>query len=65
MKEITIKVTDDQERRIAYYLRKLYDKDKRTSLERLCRRVIFQAMADGAEKELEELDIVPIKKGGG
>lgn len=44
MKTITLKFTDTQSRQIEYYLRRKYNRDKRTPLDRLCKVAIFRAV---------------------
>jgi len=55
MKEIKIKISDSDARRIYLYLRDKYKKTNNISLERLCEIAIRKEVAEQAKIELEEI----------
>lgn len=55
MKTVTFKLTNDQARIYAWYLRKRYGRDKRTSLNRLAKIALFQEIVAQIDAEKEEL----------
>ena len=54
--KLTIAFRDEHARRITYYLRRRYK--SRAGLEKLARVVILKAVAEEAQKELDELGVV-------
>lgn len=58
MRTIKISISNETARRWEYLLRKLYQKDKRTSLDRLCKIAVFYEVAEAAKIELEKAERV-------
>lgn len=54
MKTIMIKLSDENYRMTAYFLRKLLGKGKRTKVDSLVEEVMWRAVAESAAKELEQ-----------
>lgn len=54
METIEIKVTDKNARLIRYFLGRKYNKDKRTSLRKLCNIAIAREVRQQAEKDVED-----------
>jgi len=56
MKEIKLSFSDQMTRDAEYYLRKLYVKDKKTSLQTLCMLAVYKELRKAVENEIIKLD---------
>ena len=54
MKTVTLKFKDDEARYALYALRKLYNRDGRTGLAKLCRMAVTMEVGIVAEKDMVE-----------